>query len=360
VRRGEWQRVPRRSSLTIDLTALRAAGGEQTFPLTDSEALQRRGGGLALYVVCTPDRLAHPDGPAEPICALTVMVVNRRAATIRRFEDLSFAFQVRLTLECAEGFRPTRNLTGYDTDDADLRRHDLHYRDLAVYGQGRNCAGDFARDADGEVRRLWTEPMPTAEVEKVAQNPDLEAAEFPVAFTRRGATGAFFGHVDRVEEGVRFFGADHPGEGYLIANGQSLPPPKLIIQDELHLISGPLGTVAGLYEAAIDTLAARTLDGKRVRRKIVASTATVRRARIRSAPCSIAGRPPSSRPPASTGATAGSPSCARPRKRQSAPRRRTASYWTRPTVVAVRSARPCPRNAPKHRQKCPTPQPGSR
>jgi len=84
--------------------------------------------------------------------------------------------------------------------------------------------------------------------------------------------GQLLGHVNRHDAANERFSRDPSGGPVRIL------PPELVIQDELHLISGPLGTVAGIYEGAIDALASREVNGKRVRPKIVASTATVRRA----------------------------------------------------------------------------------
>ena len=62
--------------------------------------------------------------------------------------------------------------------------------------------------------------------------------------------------------------------GAFFGAGTDSRPPELVIQDELHLITGPLGSVAGLYEAGLETL----LVQRGVRPKYVASTATIRMA----------------------------------------------------------------------------------
>jgi hypothetical protein len=64
--------------------------------------------------------------------------------------------------------------------------------------------------------------------------------------------------------------------GALLGRGTSYSSPSLVIQDELHLISGPLGTLAGIYEAAFDTLMASSGTTP----KVIASTATIRNASV--------------------------------------------------------------------------------
>ncbi|MGM0578735.1 MAG: DISARM system helicase DrmA [Myxococcota bacterium] len=95
----------------------------------------------------------------------------------------------------------------------------------------------------------------------------------------RGEVGMLFGRATH-RRGERFYGAMDsriPGDAEPLPD--MLPPPELIVQDELHLISGPLGTMTGLFETAIEHLTRyRGEDGKLRMPKILASTATVREA----------------------------------------------------------------------------------
>lgn len=132
---------------------------------------------------------------------------------------------------------------------------------------------------DEEIYRLLPSLL-IATVDKFAQLPWA------------GQTQALFGHVTRRctrhgyvttdQAGAEWESATHVAVGsHRAATTETVPaprPPDLIIQDELHLISGPLGSLAGLYESAIDLLATwEYAEGRKARPKVIASTATARR-----------------------------------------------------------------------------------
>ncbi|KDN16203.1 DISARM system helicase DrmA [Amycolatopsis rifamycinica] len=134
---------------------------------------------------------------------------------------------------------------------------------------------------DEEIYRL-TPSFVIATVDKFAR------------LAREGEAASLFGYVSRrcerhgvVHPDYKYCeikdGNKHPAKDGLpaaaVRPANRLRPPDLIIQDELHLITGALGTTVGLFEVAIDVMSTwRTAGGQPVRPLLVASTATARNA----------------------------------------------------------------------------------
>jgi len=164
----------------------------------------------------------------------------------------------------------------------------------------RSClASIIAQDFEGEIHVVVTENGVrdgTADVTRALRDDALVIATVDklAQLPWRAATATLFGLVDtrcprhgwQNPDFSSFCGpGGHPANAArgldraVIAPAMRLRPPDLIIQDELHLITGALGTTVGLFEAAIDVLSGwRTSDGKPVRPLVVASTATARNA----------------------------------------------------------------------------------
>lgn len=70
-------------------------------------------------------------------------------------------------------------------------------------------------------------------------------------------------------EARSLFGIDKDGE-------REISPPQMIIQDELHLISGPLGTLSGLFETLVEELCIDDRGARPIKPKIISATATIK------------------------------------------------------------------------------------
>jgi hypothetical protein len=216
----------------------------------------------------------------------SLMRYTLRLLTIQQFE------RATLLICCCESIRRSRNDLGSDEisiglyvgrsatpltrKDAEHAIRKLREKPTAVPKEGnpvqfRSCAWCGTKL---DAHKYWIGQAP-ARLNISCENADCEFAKHLPAYLIDediydfrpslviGTVDKFAGLPWRAKASA-LFNRDRPGQ-----NGVDL-----IIQDELHLISGPLGTLTGLYETVIDHLAGRG----DVKPKVIASTATIRRA----------------------------------------------------------------------------------
>jgi hypothetical protein len=174
-RNVQWQRMP--GKVTVPLTVPENGRGKSVI-VPDSAGRQHPGGALVLEAHARPYSLDQPDGIKKHLRAVTIMVVNRRKSTVRRFSDVTFAFQVRLEVHCPIGLHPRGDLTGYGSKDPDAALADLHYRDVAEFAVGCNTSAGWKFEEGDRVRSAFTDFLPAAEVERVEPNEQIADVEF--------------------------------------------------------------------------------------------------------------------------------------------------------------------------------------
>lgn len=166
--------------------------------------------------------------------------------------------------------------------------------ELYQKGRGRSFLHCSDRDCDFNRRQSRDEGIPVVtvdeEIYRLLPTFLLATVDKFAQMPWRGEVQGLFGRVAAECERHGWLATEagcsgvHTATGSLPASSRLEPaprgfrPPDLVIQDELHLISGPLGTLVGLYETAIDKLCTWEAGGLEVRPKVIASTATTRRA----------------------------------------------------------------------------------
>lgn len=99
-------------------------------------------------------------------------------------------------------------------------------------------------------------------------------------------TAALFGKVNRFCERCGYIAEgekhekSHRSPKANVHDVKPFYPPELILQDELHLITGPLGTVYGGYETVIEELSTAHEGEDHLKPKYIAATATIKNAEV--------------------------------------------------------------------------------
>ena len=184
----------------------------------------------------------------------------------------------------------------------------IQARDTAV----RSYCGDVLGRCPFSAKHSPQEGIPVVVVdEEIYRLPALLIATVDkfAQMPWNGAVQMLFGQVDGHCERARLPLAGDRGLRLASAGASTCPPrrtvphrllrpPDLIIQDELHLISGPLGTLVGLYETAVDELCSGRSTARRCGPRSIASTATIRRAgdQVHAPSCANVNSLPAARP----------------------------------------------------------------
>ena len=145
-------------------------------------------------------------------------------------------------------------------------------------------------DSNPNVARGCPIPANTADEQIYRQLPSviIATADKFARLSFEPRTAGLFGNITHHHETFGFLRAGAGMDGQnpdklpapksrIVEMGNDLEAPSMIIQDELHLIEGPLGSMAGFYETVIEELIREGLPG-RARPKYIASTATIRSA----------------------------------------------------------------------------------
>jgi hypothetical protein len=170
---------------------------------------------------------------------------------------------------------------------ANVHADDEHQRIYVYCGDER---GDCPFSRDGEIEEGLPVLTVDEEIYRLAPAFVIATVDKFARLAREGEAASLFGYVSQKCElhgyvhpdysGCKIqAGSKHPKTSYYRRPVGRLRPPDLIIQDELHLITGALGTTVGLFEVAVDSLCSwRDIAEDPVRPLVVASTATARNA----------------------------------------------------------------------------------